>query len=61
MTHSFKLTQARLYRTGEMPFRSQAQQRWMYANNPDMAKKWQEHTPKGKLPKRVKKKKKNGK
>jgi len=29
----------------------------MYANKPEMAKKWEKHTPKGtKLPKRVKKK-----
>lgn len=41
------------------PFRSQAQRKFMYANHPAMAKKWEAHTPKGKkLPKRVKKKKK---
>lgn len=38
-----------------MPFRSEAQRRFMYANHPAMAKRWQEHTPKGKLPKHVKK------
>ena len=39
-----------------MPFESEAQRRWMYANDPDMAARWQAHTPKGKkLPKRVKK------
>ena len=46
-----------------MPFKSQAQRSWMYANDPKMAKKWEEHTPKdAKLPKKVKKKKgkKNG-
>jgi hypothetical protein len=38
-----------------MPFVSQAQEGWMWANKPEMAKKWQAHTPKGKkLPKRVK-------
>lgn len=39
-----------------MPFKSDAQRRWMYANHPQMAKRWQEHTPKGKdLPEHVKK------
>jgi hypothetical protein len=43
-----------------MPFISQAQRAWMYANDPKMAEKWEAHTPKDKkLPK--KKKKKNGK
>jgi hypothetical protein len=38
-----------------MPFLSQAQRAWMYANKPKMAKEWAAHTPKGKqLPKRVK-------
>jgi hypothetical protein len=38
-----------------MPFRSQAQRAWMHINKPEMAKKWEKHTPKGKkLPKRVK-------
>ena len=42
-----------------MPFKSQAQLRWMYATHPEMAKQWQADTPKGtKLPKRVKPKKK---
>lgn len=31
-----------------MPFKSQAQRRWMYANEPEMAKRWEKHTPKGK-------------
>jgi hypothetical protein len=45
-THRFK-----------MPFKSQSQRKWMYANDPKMAEKWEEHTPKGKkLPKKVKKK-----
>ena len=37
-----------------MPFKSQAQRKWMYATHPKMAKEWEEHTPKGKLPKTVK-------
>lgn len=36
-----------------MPFKSKAQRRWMYANDPEMAKKWEKHTPKGKLPEKV--------
>ncbi len=43
-----------------MPFKSEAQKKWMYANDPKMAEKWQKHTPKNKpLPKKVTKK--NGK
>ena len=39
-----------------MPFASKAQRRWMYANEPRMARRWEEHTPKGsKLPDKVKK------
>lgn len=39
-----------------MPFKSQAQRAWMYANAPEMAKEWEKHTPKSrKLPKKVKK------
>ena len=35
-------------------FKSDAQRRWMYANEPAMAKEWQEETPKGKdLPEKV--------
>lgn len=37
-----------------MPFKSQAQRRWMYATHPEMAKRWEEHTPKKKLPEHVK-------
>lgn len=41
-----------------MPFKSEAQRRWMHANKPEMADRWEEHTPKGKkLPEKVKKKK----
>lgn len=39
-----------------MPFVSKAQQRWMFANHPRMAKRWAEHTPDIKsLPERVSK------
>lgn len=38
-----------------MPFKSSSQQKWMYANKPEMAKRWQAETPPGKLPKHVKK------
>lgn len=42
-----------------MPFKSQQQRKWMHATHPEMAKEWEEHTPKGKkLPKKVAKKKK---
>lgn len=38
-----------------MPFQSQAQRAWMYANKPEMAKRWEKETPKGKkLPKHKK-------
>lgn len=37
-----------------MPFVSQAQRGWMYANKPGMAKRWEKETPKGNaLPQRV--------
>lgn len=36
-----------------MPFQSKAQERWMWANHPDMAKRWAKETPKGSLPERV--------
>ena len=40
-----------------MPFKSKAQEKWMWANDPKMAEKWEEHTPKGKkLPAKLKKK-----
>lgn len=39
-----------------MPFRSQKQRAWMYANDPAMAAKWERETPKVKLPLRVQKK-----
>ena len=37
-----------------MPFKSEAQRRWMYATHPKMAKKWEKHTSKKKLPEKVK-------
>lgn len=37
-----------------MPFKSKKQRAWMYANDPEMAKEWEAHTPKGKkLPEKV--------
>ena len=39
-----------------MPFKSIAQKQFLYANEPAVAAKFEEHTPKGKkLPKKVKK------
>jgi hypothetical protein len=41
-----------------MPFKSKAQAKWMFANKPQMAKKWADHTPNIKaLPKKKSKKK----
>ena len=37
-----------------MPFLSQAQRAWMYANKPKMAEEWEKHTKKKKLVKKVK-------
>jgi len=37
-----------------MPFKSEAQRRWMHENHPEMAARWEAETPKGKLPARVK-------
>lgn len=39
-----------------MPFKSNAQRKWMHANHPLMAKRWDAETPKTKLPEHVKKK-----
>ena len=36
-----------------MPFKSQAKRKWMYANKPEMAKQWEDDTPKGRLPSRI--------
>jgi len=30
-----------------MPFKSEAQRKYLYAKHPELAKKWQQHTPKG--------------
>ncbi len=41
-----------------MPFKSEAQRKWMLANKPEMAKEWASATPDGaKLPARVGEKK----
>jgi hypothetical protein len=41
-----------------MPFKSEAQRAYLYANKPDIAKEFAEKSPKRKsLPKKVKKKK----
>ena len=41
-----------------MPFKSQQQRKFMYAKHPEMAKEWEDKTPKGKkLPKKLTKKK----
>ncbi len=38
-----------------MPFKSQQQRKWMYSNKPEMAKRWEKETPKGKkLPAKAK-------
>lgn len=37
-----------------MPFKSEAQRRWMYATHPRMAKRWQKETKSKDLPERVK-------
>jgi len=40
-----------------VPFKSQAQRKYLYSQHPEIAKEFASHTPKGKkLPKRVKKK-----
>ena len=37
-----------------MPFKSKRQRRWMYANDPKLAARWEKKTPKGKsLPEKV--------
>jgi hypothetical protein len=43
-----------------MPFKSQAQRAYLYANNPEVAEEFAAHTPKGKkLPEKVKRSKPN--
>ncbi|KKN30158.1 hypothetical protein LCGC14_0836720 [marine sediment metagenome] len=41
-----------------MPFKSKSQRKWMYANKPEMARKWEAETSDKNLPARVSKKKK---
>lgn len=36
-----------------MPFKSEAQRRWMHKTHPEMAKTWEAETPKTKLPEHV--------
>tara|TARA_R100001509_G_C4874133_1_gene217925 strand:+ start:171 stop:308 length:138 start_codon:yes stop_codon:yes gene_type:complete len=44
-----------------MPFVSKAQRAWMYANDPEMAKRFEKETPKNaRLPRRKRKGKKLG-
>jgi len=40
-----------------MPFKSQAQRAWMWANHPRMAREWEDATKGKKLPKRKRKRK----
>lgn len=43
-----------------MPFKSEAQRRYMYSQKPKMAKRWEKETPRNaELPERVRKKKKS--
>ena len=44
-----------------MPFKSEAQRRMMYEKHPEIAKRWEKETPPGKLPAKVKKKRKEAK
>lgn len=36
-----------------MPFKSQAQRKFLYSQHPDIAKRWEAETPKKPLPKRI--------
>jgi hypothetical protein len=40
-----------------MPFKSEAQRKFMYATNPKMAAEWEKHTKSKDLPKKVAKEK----
>ncbi len=44
-----------------MPFKSKKQQRWMFVNEPEMAKEWASKTNFKKLPEKAKKKNKKKK
>lgn len=48
-TTQFRLGVSQL--RGLMPFKSEAQRKWMYAKYPAMAVRWEKETPPGKLPK----------
>ena len=41
-----------------MPFQSEAQRKFLHANKPEVAKRWEAHTPDKKLPERVGEKRK---
>jgi hypothetical protein len=41
-----------------MPFKSEAQRKFLWATDPKLAKRWAKETPKGKLPPKVKPKRK---
>jgi hypothetical protein len=43
-------------RVVNMPYKSEQQRKFMYAKHPKIASQWSKKTPKGKLPKRKKKK-----
>lgn len=36
-----------------MPFKSDAQRRWMWATHPRMASQWEKETPESNLPEKV--------
>jgi len=57
MTPSSRITLLHQRLTLEMPFKSRAQQKMMWATNPKLAARFQSETH-GKLPDKVKKKKK---
>jgi hypothetical protein len=40
-----------------MPFKSEAQRRYLYAKHPAVAREFADKTPKGRLPERAKKRK----
>lgn len=45
-----------------MPFKSEAQRRYMHAKHPQMAERWEQETPSGaRLPRKLKEKNNKGK
>jgi hypothetical protein len=38
-----------------MPFKSQQQRKYLYAKHPEIARRWEKETPKGRLPRKTKK------